>query len=135
MKASLAAGLTFTRRVTVDKEKTISFMGEEGRVYATPELIRDIEMTCRDFILEHTDSGEDSVGTRVEIDHIAPTLCGMWAEITITVAEVKGKAITFDITARDPVESIAKGKHSRFVVDVEKTKERLKGKAAKAQSA
>lgn len=134
MKATLASGLTFTRKVTVDKEKTISFMGEEGRVYATPELVRDIEITCRDFILEHADSGEDSVGTRIEIDHIAPTLCGMWAEITVTVVEVKGKAITFEVTARDPVESIAKGKHSRFVVDVAKTKERLKAKAAKAQA-
>src|SRR5256885_14495650 len=74
MKASLTTGLTATRRITVDRNRTIGFMGEGGRVYATPELIRDIEMTCRNLLLEHLDEGEDSVGTRVEIDHLAATL-------------------------------------------------------------
>jgi fluoroacetyl-CoA thioesterase len=133
MKASLAAGLTHTRSFAIDRNRTIDFMGEDGRVYATPELVRDIEVTCRDFILEHLDAGEDTVGTRVELDHMAPTLMGMTVEITITVAEVKGRAVTLDIAAKDNLDPIAKGKHSRFVVDVAKTKERLAGKAAKAK--
>ncbi len=66
MKSSLASGLTTTRRITVDRSRTIGFMGEGGRVYATPELVRDVEVTCRNLLLEHLDEGEDSVGTRVE---------------------------------------------------------------------
>ena len=132
MKQSLAAGLTTTARITIDAGRTIDFMGDEGRVYATPELVRDVEMTCRDLLLEHLDAGEDSVGTRVEIDHIGATLLGMHVEITVTVSAVNGRAVSFDVSARDDVEEVARGKHNRFVVDVAKTAERLKGKAAKA---
>lgn len=132
MKSSLATGLSTTRRITVDRDRTIGFMGEEGRVYATPELLRDIEMTCRDLLLENLDEGEDSVGTRVELDHLAPTLVGMWVDITVTVAEVNGSAVTLDVVARDPVDTIAKARHGRYVVSVARTQERLKGKAAKA---
>lgn len=135
MKSTLVAGLSHTRRFQIDAARTIDFMGEDGRVYATPEFVRDIEITCRDFILEHGDAGEDSVGTRVELDHTAPTLMGMWVDITITVAEVKGRAVTFEIAARDNLDSIGKGRHSRFVVDVEQTKARLKAKADKAKAA
>jgi predicted thioesterase len=132
MKQSLAAGLTTTARIAIDAGRTIDFMGDEGRVYATPELVRDVEMTCRDLLLAHLDAGEDSVGTRVEIDHVGATLLGMHVEITVTVSAVNGRAVSFDVSARDEVEEVARGKHNRFVVDVAKTAERLKGKAAKA---
>ncbi|MBW7850879.1 MAG: LysR family transcriptional regulator [Rhodospirillales bacterium] len=133
MKDSLKAGVSTTRRFVIDRGRTIDFMGEEGRVYATPDLVRDIEITCRDFLLEHLDTGEDTVGTRIEIDHMAATLLGMAVEITVTVSEVKGRAVTLSIDASDPVDKICKGSHSRFVVDVAKTKERLLAKAAKAK--
>jgi predicted thioesterase len=132
MKESLTAGVTATRHIDIDAGRTIDFMGDEGRVYATPELVRDIEMTARDLLLEHVDAGEDSVGTRVEIDHVGATLMGMWVEITVTVETVNGRAVSFDVAARDNLEEVARGKHNRFVVDVAKTAERLKGKAAKA---
>ena len=132
MQQSLQAELTKTARIDIDAGRTIDFMGEEGRVYATPELVRDIEMTCRELLLEHLDDGEDSVGTRVEVDHIGATLMGMWVEISVTVSKVEGRAVSFDVTARDNVEDVARGRHNRFVIDVAKTAERLKGKAAKA---
>jgi fluoroacetyl-CoA thioesterase len=131
MKSSLVPGLTFKRQISVDRARTIEFMGEDARVYATPSLVRDIELTCREGLLEHIEGGEDSVGARVELDHLAPTLLGMAVEIRAVVAEVKGRLITFDITARDGVDEIARGRHVRFVVEVKKTVERLKAKAAK----
>ncbi len=133
MKASLVPGLTFTRRLTVDTARTIGFMGEQGRVYATPALISDIEYTCRDGILDHLDPGEDSVGTRVELDHLAATLPGMAVQIVVTLAEVKGRQVTFDVVARDPLDEIGRGRHVRFVVDIQKTQDRLRAKAARAQ--
>ncbi len=132
MKDSLAAGISKTVTVTVDRERTIDFMGDECRVYATPNLVRDIEMTCRELLLEHLDPGEDSVGSRVEVDHLAPTLLGMTAQITATISEVQGRAVSFEISGTDPVDAICRGKHNRFIVDVAKTAERLKAKAAKA---
>jgi fluoroacetyl-CoA thioesterase len=131
MKSSLKPGVSRTSRITVDRDRTIGFMGEEGRVYATPFLVRDIEHTCRNLILEHADAGEDSVGTEIAVKHLAPTLPGMTVEITATVKEVDGRRIVFDIAAKDDLEAICGGSHQRFVVDVGKTVERLKAKAAK----
>jgi fluoroacetyl-CoA thioesterase len=132
MKQSLKTGLTDTRRITVDVLRTIDFMGKDCRVYATPELVRDIELTCRDLLLQHLDPGEDSVGTRVELDHMAPTGIGMWTEISITVTEIDGRVVTFDVSALDEVEQTAAGKHYRFIVDVDKTAARLREKIARA---
>lgn len=135
MSEGLASGLTKTARITVDDSRTISFMGDEGRVYATPELVRDIEMTCRDLLLEHIDEGQDSVGTHIDVSHIAATPIGMWVDITVTVNSVDGRAITMEISAQDPVEQICRGSHSRFIVDVAKTIERLRKKADAVEAA
>ncbi len=132
MSETLTPGLTSTRRYEIDAGRTIGFMGDECRVYSTPSLLYDIEIVCRDLLLEHIESGRDSVGTRVELDHLGATLLGMWVEITVTVAEVKGPAVTFEFTARDALEEVARGRHSRFVVGIEKTAQRLKAKLAKA---
>ena len=133
MSETLKPGLTLTRRVTIDRDRTISFMGEDCRVYATPLMLYDIEFACRDLVKEHLDPGKDTVGTRVELDHIGATLLGMWVDITVTLASVNGAAVSFDFTVRDAVEEVARGKHNRYIVGIEKTAQRLKAKAAKAQ--
>lgn len=135
MKTSLTPGLTAVRRIAIDKPRTIDFLGEELRVYATPELVRDFEITCRDFLLEHCDPGEDSVGTGITISHGGATLAGMDVEITVQVAEVSGRSIKFLLTARDNVEEISTGEHTRFVVEVEKLRGKVAAKAAKARQA
>ena len=124
--------LSAIRTFFIDRERTIDFMGEDARVYATPMLVRDIEVTCREMLLEHLDAGEDSVGTRVEIDHLAASLMGMKVAISATIAEVKGRAVTFDVTATDGLDQICRGRHVRFVANVEQVKQRLKQKQAKA---
>jgi predicted thioesterase len=135
MKSTLVAGLSTTRVFAIDRERTIDFMGESARVYATPMLVRDIEMACREFLLGHLDPGEDSVGTRVEVDHLAPTLAGMTVRIEAKVAEVKGRGVTFEISGSDGIDTICRGKHARFIVDVKQTESRLAAKAQKAQAA
>ena len=132
MKASLAAGLTTSTHWVVDRERTIDFMGEKARVYATPMLVRDIEIACRELLLRHLDPGEDSVGTRIELDHLAPTLMGMAVDLTATVTEVKGRAVTLAVEGNDGIDTICRGRHHRFVVDVKTTEARLAAKAAKA---
>jgi len=131
MKASLRPGVSRTSLLTVDRDRSIDFMGEDGRVYGTPYLVRDIEQTCRDLLLEHGEAGEDSVGTDIAIRHVAPTLLGMSVEIMVTVKAVEGHKVSFDVSAKDEIEPICSGTHGRFVVDVGKTIERLKAKAAK----
>jgi predicted thioesterase len=132
MKATLRPGLTAKREVTVDEERCIGFMGKEGAVYATPRMVSDVEYTCRDFLLQHLDPGEDSVGTHVSIDHLAATPMGLKATVEIRIAEVDRRKVTFEFTVRDPVEEVGRGKHVRFVVEKAKTAERLAAKRAKA---
>jgi predicted thioesterase len=135
MKDNLKVGLAKVKRITVDRDRTIGFMGEEGRVYATPFLVRDIEMTCRELLLDHSDAGEDSVGMEVAVRHLAPTLMGMQVEITAKVAAIDGRKVSFEVSAKDEMEPISTGTHTRFVVDTAKTLERLKAKAAKRAAA
>ena len=107
-------------------------MGEDCRVYGTPEMIRDIEWTCRDLMFEHADAGEDLVGVGVSIVHSAPTPFGMDVEIAVSVAEIDRSRVVFDVTAKDPVDTICTGQHERFFVDLEKTRKRLQSKIVQA---
>jgi predicted thioesterase len=132
MSDTLKPGLAATRHVEIDRDKTISFMGDDCRVYSTPNLLYDIEMACRDLLLQHIEPGKDSVGTHVELDHVGATLLGMWVDISVTLTAVNGGAVSFDFTARDAVEEVARGKHNRFIVGIEKTAQRLQAKRAKA---
>lgn len=132
VKDTLKPGLELTRRITVDRDRTIDFMGEEGRVYGTPHMVRDIEETCRELMLAHGDAGEDSVGIHVDVGHSAPTLLGMWVELTVTVSEVDGRRVVFQLVGRDAVEEICRGAHQRVAVDTAKLLARLRAKAGPA---
>lgn len=133
MNGKLIVGTKQSRTIAVDEDRTIDFMGEDCRVYATPSLVSDIEHTCRDLIVENVSEGQDSVGTIVSIAHTAPTLLGMTVTVTVTVTEIEGRKIEFVITAKDELDDICNGRHERFVVDVDKTQDRLRQKAAKLQ--
>jgi len=135
MKPTLQPGLEGKMPLTVDTGRTIDFIGESARVYSTPALLYDLEVACRNLVLPHVDAGEDSVGTRVEMDHIAATPLGMSVELTVRLAEVNGRALVFELEGRDAAEPIVRGRHSRFVVDVAKSAQRLAGKAAKIGAA
>ncbi|HEY1363383.1 MAG TPA: hotdog domain-containing protein [Xanthobacteraceae bacterium] len=131
MKSTLRPGATRINRFPVGRERTIGFMGEEARTYATPSMLLDIEHTCRELIIEHADPGEDSVGMEVALKHLAPTLMGMTVEITARVAAVEGRKIAFEVAVKDELEEVGTATHTRFVVDKAKTLERLKAKAAR----
>ena len=134
MGDSLKPGLAKTRKLVVDRPRTIDFLGEELRVYATPELVRDFEITCRELLLEHCDAHQDSVGVGISVTHAAATLLGMSVELTAEVAAVEGRTVKFKLSARDSVEPISYGEHSRALVDVDKLRARVQAKAAKARS-
>ena len=132
MKTSLKPGITAKRSYTVDESRCIGFMGKEGAVYATPRMVSDVEYTCRDFLLQHLDPGEDSVGAHVSIDHLAATPMGLAVKVEVRIAEVDRRKVTFEFAVHDPVEQVGRGKHVRFVVETAKSRERLAAKRAKA---
>ena len=132
MKTSLKPGLKFEKEITIDAARCIGFMGKEGMVYATPKMVSDVEYACRDWLLEHLDAGEDSVGAHVSIDHLAATPMGLAVSIDVVVGEIDRRRVTFEFSVRDPVEECGRGRHVRFVVETAKTRERLAAKRAKA---
>lgn len=133
MKNSLKPGIAKVQSVTVDRPRTIDFLGDALRVYASPELVRDYEIACRELLLEHCEAGEDSVGTGICITHTGATLLGMTVEISVEVKEVDRRMVKFALSARDGAESISTGEHSRAVVEVEKLRSRVAAKAAAAK--
>lgn len=132
MKDTLKEGHGTSERITVDASRTIDFMGDDCRVYGTHWLVYDIEMTSRNFLLQFLDDGEDSVGTHIAIDHLAATPVDMWVEVKVDITEVKGRMVTLEVACRDQAESIARGTHRRFIVDVATTADRIRKKKAGA---
>src|SRR5437762_14218740 len=120
MKPTLQKDLSSNRTLTVDEARCISFMGREGMVYATPRMVSDVEYACRDFLLQHLDAGEDSVGAHVSIDHVAATPLGLEVTIEATIAEIDRRKVVFSFTVKD-IEEVGLGKHVRFVVETEKS--------------
>ena len=135
MKDTLKAGTTHTEKMLIDRDRTIAFMGDELRVYATPRMCLDIEHTCRNLLVLHHDAGEDSVGARIEIDHLGPTMVGQTVTVTAKVAELALPRVVFEVEVKDEIDLVGKSKHIRFVVDMAKQGERLKRKAEKVKAA
>jgi predicted thioesterase len=131
MKQTLLAGIAVTKRVLVDEDGCISFMGQENMVYATPRMVSDVEYACRDFLIAHLDAGEDSVGAHVSIDHLGATPPGTEVTIEARVAKVDRRRVTFEFSVRDPVEEVGRGSHVRFVVDIARSRERIAAKRAR----
>ena len=130
--STLEAGIATERRLLVDKQRTISFLGEDLRIYATPRLVDDIEQTCLDYLLTFLDEGENTVGAAVDIRHVGATLLGMSVNIVATVTRIEGRSVTFNIEVRDDVELVATAAHTRVVVNVAKLRSRVQAKAEAA---
>ena len=134
MKDSLKVGISTTVNIAIDRDRTIAFMGDEGRVYATPSMVLDIEYVARDWLMEFLDETEDTVGTHVAVDHIGATVEGDNVEIEISINEINGRSINMITSVKDSLEQVGKGVHNRFVVDKEKTFARLEEKRAKIEA-
>jgi predicted thioesterase len=132
MKPTLKPSLVHTRKIKIDDSRVIEFMGEDCRVYATPRIISDVEYTCRDLLLGHLDAGEDSVGTKLNWEHVGPALLGEEVTVSVKLVQVEGRRVTFEASVTAGVDAVARGTHERFVVDVQKVRERLMKRKARA---
>ncbi|MCB1511824.1 MAG: LysR family transcriptional regulator [Hyphomicrobiaceae bacterium] len=130
MRESLKPGIGCEVVHVVDDGRAIRFMGEDLRVYSTPHIVEDLEYACRDFLLQHLDDGEDSVGARVDIEHLRPTPMGFTATHKLIVDKVESRLVTFKVEVHDGVEVVARATHARFVVAVARLKAMVAAKAA-----
>jgi fluoroacetyl-CoA thioesterase len=126
---TITAGTPGELRLRVTDDIAIDFLGVAGaRVLATPAMIGLLEMTCRDSILPLLEAGYDSVGTEVNVKHLAATPMGMEVTFQSEVLEVDERRVKFKVAAFDEKEQIAEGTHERFVINVERFAKRLKEK-------
>ena len=131
MKPSLVPGVRRIERVTIDRPRTIGFLGEEMRLYSTPSMVGDVEYASLRLIQEHLDEGESSVGIHVAIDHLGATPLGQAVEVEVRVAGVDGRKVSIEAEVRDALEVVGRGIHVRFVIEVARHRERLTAKARK----
>ena len=125
MRESLCAGITGTFRYRVPLAKTVPHIYEEApdfqlmpRVLATGYLVALCEWAAIEVLKPHLDwPREQSLGTRVDLTHLAATPPGFTVEVTATVIEVTGRKVVFAIRAVDDAETISEGTHERHVID------------------
>jgi fluoroacetyl-CoA thioesterase len=99
------------------------------KVFATPMMVTAMENAALNAVRQYLDPGESAVGTKVDITHLAATPAGHQVTAEAIVTKVDGRRIEFDVTARDEIEEIGKGKHERMVVDMARLDKRLAAKA------
>ncbi len=129
MELDLKPGEGATETVLVDRERTIGFMGEAGRVYSTPSMVSDVEYACLRLIQKHLPEGQSSVGGHVAVDHLAPTPLGARVRISVTVTAVDGRRVTLDARVHDAIELVGSGTHVRHVVDIARQIRRIEDKS------
>ena len=113
-------------KLLVTSESAITFLGMEGpRVLSTPHMIGHMELTCRDAVLPLLDAGFDTVGTHVDVYHLAAAPVGAVVTFTAEVVAVDGRRIQFRVEAWDEKEKIGEGTHERAIVNVAKFATRL----------
>jgi predicted thioesterase len=115
--SQITPGQSAEVEMTVGLDRTAHAMGNLGvKVFATPFLVALIEDAAQAAIRPHLPPGGGSVGTTVELRHLAATPVGMKVRAKATVLETDGRRVLFEIEAFDDAEKIAEGKHERFVV-------------------
>lgn len=124
--ANIPIGAKGEFQLLVTNEVAINFLGTEGaRVLSTPHMIGYMEMTCRNTVLPLLEAGHDTLGTHVNVAHLAASPIGMSVTFTAEVIRVDGRRVEFRVEARDEKEKIGEGTHERAIINIAKFATRL----------
>jgi predicted thioesterase len=126
MKQPPRVGMSGQERLTVDQTNRISFADlRMPAVLATPWLIAHLEYAARNAIAPCLEEHERSVGTYVEVEHLAPVPEGFTVVCRARVIHVDGPTVTFQVEAHDGTEVVARGLHRRRVIDTDRFTRRV----------
>ena len=118
-------------KLLVTPELCINFLGiDSGRVFGTPWLIWHMELTARDSVKELLGAGLDTVGTHVDVRHLAATPLGMEVSFRTEVIGVEGRRLRFKVEAFDAKEKVGEGFHERGIIQIDRFASRVQAKAA-----
>ena len=130
LKLDLPAGMTGTAELVVGEQHTAPRIGSGRiRVLATPVMINLIEAAALAAVEQSLPEEHQSLGTHLDITHIAATPVGMRVRATAEVVRVEGRTIHFKVRAEDERELIGEGTHERVVVNLERFDRRVQEKA------
>lgn len=128
----LETGIIGKEEMIVNEENTARTVGSGGlEVFATPALIALAEKTAFESVLPYLEKGQGTVGTHIDIKHIAATPVGMKVVCEtelIEVDDIKHRRLVFSVNVYDEVEKIAEGTHERFIIDNDRFMEKAERK-------
>lgn len=133
---ALLPGLRHSEQMVVTPAHTVPQVGnwpgfaDMPPVFATAMMIGFMEQTCIQALRPYLTDSQRTVGTHVDMNHVAATPTGMGVVVQVELVEVRGKSLTFKVTCSDDAGLIGEGMHQRAIIDVERFEERLANKAA-----
>ncbi len=129
MKGSLKIGATGELQFAVEPKHAIDFAdGRMPAVLSTPWLVWFLEHAAREAVLPFLEAGESTVGTLVEVRHLAATPVGQTVMCRARVVQAEGALICFQLEARDEHEVIGRGFHKLRVINVDRFAQKVRGK-------
>ena len=120
-------GVEKERRLKVATNQTTSFLWEGENVLSTPSMISEMEETCRLLVKEESivDSEWDSVGTLVNVKHLAATPVGAEIVLKAKIVSFEGRRVLFEVIASDSLERIGEGTHERSLIEVARFRQKF----------
>jgi fluoroacetyl-CoA thioesterase len=132
MTDQLQAKMTFEKTITVTEELTAKHLAGQGiGVLSTPELVRFVEVCALEGMRPYLQPDQETVGTRVDIRHLAATPAGMRVTARCTLVEIDRRRLSFTFEVHDELDRVGEGTHDRFIVDKDKQQQRLREKLAR----
>jgi len=138
MKDTLKPGIEYVHRFRVPQSKTVPALYPESEefvampeVFATGFLVGFLEWACIKAVKPHLDwPSEQTVGTHIDVSHLAATPPGLEVTAKVKLVEVDGRRLVFEVEAHDGVDLISRGRHERFIINKEKFDAKMKQKAS-----
>ncbi len=126
---ALTLGLKHSQSFAVTEAMTPPHLrGDAIRVLATPEMVRLVEQTAIQCVQPHLEQGQTTVGTLVNLRHLAGTPEGMTVTVSVELTEVDRRRLGFKVEVHDEMEKAGEGTHERFIIDREARLPRLRQK-------
>jgi len=123
-------GLIGEASIVVSNEVTARHMGSGAvAVFATPEMVRLMERAAVNGLAPHLAAGQQSVGTMVNVKHLAATPVGATVTAQAELLSVEGRRLLFKVSAHDGTDLIGEGTHERALIDLAKFEQRVAAKA------
>src|SRR3990172_4420109 len=139
MKETLKPGIESEFTFRIPESKTVPALYPESvefqempEVFATGYLVGFLEWACIKAINPHLNwPQEQTVGTHIDVSHIAATPVGFEVTAKVKLVEVDGRKLMFEVEAHDGIDVISKGRHERFIISKDKFDSKMKEKTSK----